>query len=162
VARPRKHDRPTIVKAVCAAIADGALVREACAEHGITAGQIREWASADETLSALYARAREDQAHALAEQAIEIAAGDDALTLLREAAVEDAETDLRASDQKNWYKRVQALKAGIIARDKMRVDALKWMASKIAPRTYGERLQQEISAPEGQILGVVILPAMKP
>ena len=157
MARPRKHDRPAIVKAVCAAIADGVLVKDACAEHGITAGQLREWVAADHELAALYARAREDQAHALAEQAIEIATGDDALTLLREAAVEDAETDVRASDQKNWYKRVQALKAGIIARDKMRVDALKWMASKIAPRQYGEKIQQEVSGADGAPLTIRVV-----
>jgi hypothetical protein len=145
MARPRKHDRPALIKAICAAVSDGALVKDACIEHGITAGQLREWTAADGAFSALYARAREDQAHALAEQAIQIAHGDDALTLLREEAIDDAEAEMKAADDSQWYKKVQALRAGVINRDRMRVDALKWMASKIAPRTYGERIQQELT-----------------
>lgn len=110
MARPRKHDRPKIVKAVCLAISGGKLVKAACREEGITADQIRDWCHADDTLSALYARAREAQAHAIAEDAIDIA---------------DSE----------------ALTPEAVQRNKLRVDARKWMASKIAPRLYGEKLE---------------------
>lgn len=143
MARPRKLNRPVLVTAICAAVADGALVKDACADHGITAKTLREWAAEDATFGALYARAREDQAHALAEKALAIADGDDALTLLREEAIDDAEAELKAADDSQWYKKVQALRAGVIARDRLRVDAHKWMASKIAPRAYGERQEKD-------------------
>lgn len=154
VGRPPVHDRERIGKAICDRVANGELVRTVCAELGIVPATVRKWATEDKEFGALYARAREDQAHALAEQALEIAAGDDALTLLREEAVDHAEEAMKEADDKQWYQKVQALRAGVINRDKMRVDALKWMASKIAPRQYGERLQQEVSGPNGRPIEV--------
>lgn len=144
MARPRKHERPALIRKICATIANGQLVKDACAEHGITAGQVREWVAADPELSALYARAREDQAHALAEQALSIATGDD-LTAAREEAVDEASDAMREQGDRLWFQKTQELRAGVIQRDKMRVDTLKWLASKIAPRNYGEKVQAEVS-----------------
>ncbi len=144
MARPRKHDRPKIVRAVCAAIATGTLVRDAAKTEGATAGQIRAWAAEDAKLSALYACAREDQAHAIAEQAIAIADGADEESQSRlEAMVQS----IASADAKDKDRLLDALAQSAIQRDKIRVDARKWMASKIAPRTYGDR--QEIVGPEG-------------
>lgn len=133
------------MRAVCARVADGELVKDVAEDLGTTAATIRKWAADDPAFGALYARAREEQAHALAEQALSIAAGDDAITLMREAAVEDAEDELRKKDKANWYKKVQELRQGIVQRDRMRVDTIKWLTSKIAPRAYGERIQQEVT-----------------
>lgn len=130
------------------------LVKDACAEHGITSSKIWQWAADDAEFRKLYARAREDQAHAIAEEAITIANGDDSLTLLREEAVDGYEDELRKADDKHWYQKVQALRAGVINRDKMRVDARKWLASKIAPKQYGER--QEIVGDGGGPLVVSV------
>lgn len=115
--RPRKHDRDKIVSAICEQIATGALVKDACRAQGITRQSLHEW-TRDGVLADLYARARSDQAHAIAEDALSIA------------------------DE-------QALTPEAIQRNRLRVDARKWMASKIAPRLYGEKITQEISGPEG-------------
>jgi hypothetical protein len=32
-----------------------------------------------------------------------------------------------------------------VARNRLRVDARKWLASKMAPKRYGEKLQQEVN-----------------
>lgn len=124
---------------VCARVARGELVKFAAIAEGTTAENIRAWGGTDE-FSTLYARARESQAHALAEHALEIADGEDALTVLYERAIEQHEDDLE-DDQK--YKIIQALKANLLNRDKMRLDARKWLTSKIAPKLYGDKLALE-------------------
>lgn len=40
------------------------------------------------------------------------------------------------------------------ASDRVKIDAYKWRASKLAPKKYGEKLQQEITGTEG---GPVVL-----
>lgn len=149
MARPRTHDRPRVIKAVCAAVATGVLVKDACVAHGTTAGQLRAWIAAEPAtspLSALYARAREDQAHAIAEEAIAIADGADEDAQARMAAMVAAIDGAEAEDKRRI---LDSLTHQAVQRDKIRVDARKWMASKIAPRHYGEKLQQEISGPNG-------------
>lgn len=148
--RPPKYNRPKVIAAICEAIADGGLVKHACARYKISRSVLHSWLSSDKDLLELYMRAREDQAHALAEKAIEISDGDDALTLLREEAIDGYEDELKEADDKHYFKKVSALRAGIINRDRMRVDALKWMASKIAPKNYGDR-QEVVGAGGGPI-----------
>ena len=97
---------------MCLAISGGELVKVACKKHGTTADQLRDWVAETPEFTALYARAREEQAHSIAEQAVEIADG---------AKPED------------WQ----------VA--KLRSDNRKWLASKIAPRHYGEKMQQEVA-----------------
>lgn len=137
--RPRTINRLAIMKAVCERISQGELVLTAAKAEGTTARQIRRWAQ-DEELGPLYARAREDQAHAIAEDAIHIADGTDAVTAVYEDAIEQEDARLLAAESKARYKIIGALRAELVNRDRMRVDTRKWMASKIAPRLYGERL----------------------
>lgn len=118
MARPRVHDRLQIVTAVCARISRGALVKDACKAEKIDADLIRDWTSSDDALALLYARARSNQAHAIAEEAV------------------------RISDEK-------AASPEAVQRNRLRVDTRKWMASKIAPKLYSERLVNEHSGPDG-------------
>ena len=118
MARPRKHDRHKIISAICVAISQGKLVKDAAKANGLTAGQVREWTAEDPALAALYARAREDQAHAIAESALAIA-------------------DLPAPTSE------------AVARNRLRVDTRKWLASKIAPRNYGDRVEQVHTGSDG-------------
>lgn len=123
--------------AVCERVAKGELVRHASKAEGITEQRVRELGLTDK-YSSLYARARESQAHALAEQALEIADGSDALTLLYERGIEAF-----ADENPEAVKVVNSLRANAINRDRMRMDARKWLTSKIAPRLYGDKLQVE-------------------
>lgn len=108
--RPRTVDRLAIVRKVCRAISKGDSVKDACREAGIRAARLHEWTREDSVLASVYARAREQQAHSLAERAI---------TVSREAFGRDT--------------------AGVQAA-RLEVDTLKWYVSKIAPRLYGDRL----------------------
>lgn len=139
MARPRKHDRKAIGAALFERMAAGGLVKDACEEIGVSPATVRKWAAEDAEFGAVYARAREEQAHAWAEKALDVANGDDALTLAREEAIEQASADLVATGDAQWRQKVRALENNLIQRDKLRVDTLKWMASKLAPRDYGER-----------------------
>lgn len=138
MARPRKHDRPKVVKAVCAAIAGGMLVKEACGEAGVTPKALREWCGADVELGTLYARAREEQAHAIAEEAIQIADGTDDEAQARLDAMAGAIKGA-ADDDKDRI--LNSLAQAAVQRDRLRIDSRKWLASKIAPRAYGEKLE---------------------
>jgi hypothetical protein len=41
-----------------------------------------------------------------------------------------------------------------VQRDRLRVDARKWVMSKLAPKKYGDKIQQEHSGPDGAPLMV--------
>ncbi|MEL6364292.1 MAG: terminase small subunit protein [Pseudomonadota bacterium] len=65
-----------------------------------------------------------------------------------------AEQYARARDaQADWFAdelvEIADDKSGDTQRDKLRVDTRKWVASKMKPRRYGERVAQEISGPGG-------------
>jgi len=40
--------------------------------------------------------------------------------------------------------------------DRLRIDARKWFASKVAPKKYGDRIAQEISGTDGKPLTLVV------
>ena len=107
--RPRTHDRPTLIKAICADVSNGELVINACAAHKINARDFRRWCEAEE-FAPLYARARIDQAHALAEDTLRLA----------DSAIGG--------------------KYGNTDKVRLQVDTRKWFTSKIAPKLYGEKL----------------------
>lgn len=115
--RPPTHDRAAVMARVCERVSAGQLVKHAAELEGVNAATVRGWAAEDAELGALYARAREAQAHAMAEEALAIA--DSGM----------------ANDSPMTSDYVSALR--------LRVDTRKWLASKIAPRSYGEKLTTE-------------------
>jgi hypothetical protein len=138
-------DRDRITTDVLTRVATGQLAGVVIESHGITRQTWSEWCRADRALSDAYARARDEQAHAMAEEALRIADGDDALTLFYEAAVDAYEEELERSAvndkaKANARKICNALRSNIVQRDRMRMDARKWLTSKIAPKLYGEKL----------------------
>jgi hypothetical protein len=157
---PNKGGRPKtppedvarLMQAVCERVAKGELVKYAAKEEGTSAQRIREWALLPE-YSALYARARESQAHALAEEALEIADGEDGLTALYEEAAEHAMDEAKTEAAKQA---ARSLATNIITRDRMRLDARKWLTSKIAPKLFGDKV--DLTSDGEKLSGVVILP----
>lgn len=136
------------MQAICEQVGRGDLVKDACRAQSTTRQTLHRWMAEQTDAAAqlrdLYTRARQDQAHAQAELAVEIANGDDALTLARYNAIDAIEDDTDGLSEKakaGHYKMVAALRKGVIDRDRLRVDTLKWMTSKIAPKVYGDRLE---------------------
>lgn len=139
---------------LCERVSLGETVSDVCAELQIARSTPWRWAEDDAAFRNSYARARELQAHALAEQTMQIAAGNDGLTQAWERGIEAAADELEKSGNKQWRKVVNALENGLVQRNRLRVDTLKWFTSKLAPKLYGEKIQQEVSGPDGEPVAV--------
>ena len=53
-----------------------------------------------------------------------------------------------AGEKRGWYfepERPRSLHVGI-QRSRLRVDTMKWMASKLAPRKYGDRVEHDVKS----------------
>ncbi|MCK5600579.1 terminase [Candidatus Pacearchaeota archaeon] len=92
------------------------------------------WLDADEELRDRYARAKEAQADFMADEMLDIA--------------DDGRNDWMKRHQANGES-VEVVNNEVIQRSKLRIDARKWLASKLKPKKYSEKLQQEISGPGG-------------
>lgn len=78
-----------------------------------------------------YTRAREAQADALVDEILEIA--------------DEAERDIGKDGKANHE---------LVQRARLRVDARKWVAAKMRPKKYGERITAEVSGPDGGAIQV--------
>lgn len=95
------------------------------------------WLADDERAEfcAQYARAREDRADLLAEEILQIA--------------DDGRNDTQVDEDGNVF-----VDHDVIARSRLRVDARKWLASKMAPKKYGDKLQTELTGANGGAIAV--------
>lgn len=117
---------PEVAKQICDLLASGLSLREICRRDDMPAqSTVYLWVSNDhEGFSEQYARAREAQAHFLADEILEIA--------------DDGSND--------WVERQQGedtitvVDHEHIQRSKVRIDSRKWLMSKLAPKRYGEKL----------------------
>lgn len=117
-----------IAMAICERIASGESVRVICMDENMPAqSTVYKWLIDNEAFSEKYARAREIQAEFLAEEIIQIA--------------DDSSGDKVADEDGK-----ERIDAEFVARSRLRVDARKWYASKVAPKKYGDRIQQDINA----------------
>ena len=82
---------------------------------------VYRWLRLHDAFSQLYARAKEDQADTLADEIQDISDERPMMTI-----VTDDET-------------IEKLDAVGINRNRLRVDARKWIAAKLKPRKYGDR-----------------------
>ena len=149
---PPRRNKRALITTLCERISEGETVTQVCADLGIAKRDVWNWTEADADLRAQYARARELQAHAVAEQAIIAASGiDDYATAVavvlehEEDRIDDMEPKAAAAHRSF----VNALRHAAVQRDKLRVDTLKWTAGKLAPRHYGDKQQVEHSAKDG-------------
>lgn len=116
-----------IKESICERLADGQSLREICACEGFPGkSTVMRWLQADDEFRDQYARAKEIGVEALAEDILDIA--------------DDAQND--------WMERKdpQGRNAGWVVngesarRSQIRIDARKWLLSKLAPKKYGDRV----------------------
>jgi hypothetical protein len=116
-----------IATKICEMLVEGKSLRQICEEPGMpNKATVLRWL-ADEKKSDFrdqYARAREMQAEAMAEEIIEIA--DDGRNDWMEVLSKDGENV-------GWRVNGEA-----VQRSRLRVDARKWLMSKLLPKKYGE------------------------
>jgi hypothetical protein len=90
------------------------------------------WLGLHKEFSDLYARAKEEAAELFAEEIVEIADEREGKAIMSDGQEVAVVFDSTA-----------------VARNRLRVDARKWVAAKLKPRKYGDRVAQEISGPDG-------------
>ncbi len=120
---------------LCERIANGESLRSICAEDGMPAQRtVFKWLSAHPEFVQQYSHAREAQADTLFDEILDIADDGSNDWMLR-----------KRGDLEAWVENGEALR-----RSQLRVDARKWMAGKLRPKKYGEKVTQEISGPDGR------------
>jgi hypothetical protein len=93
------------------------------------------WMAKHKEFSESYARAREDQADTLADQILEIA--------------DDGRNDTYTDDEGKEF-----VNHDVINRSRLRVDARKWVAAKLKPKKYGDKVTTEHTGPGGGSIGI--------
>jgi hypothetical protein len=121
---------------ICERLADGESLRTiGCDPEMPSQRTIYRWLAANEEFRQQYARARETQADTLFDEILDIA--------------DDGSNDWmeRHDDQGGnigWKENGEAMQ-----RSRLRVDARKWMAGKLRPKKYGEKIDVEHSVGDG-------------
>lgn len=121
-----------VFNAICERISQGESLRSICKDEDMpNVTTVCRWLSADEDedgtdgpLRKQYARAREAQADAIFDEILDIA--DDATNDWMER---------NGQDDEGWRANGEH-----IQRSRLRIDARKWMAGKLKPKVYGEKL----------------------
>ena len=133
--------RPTIFSeeladAICERLAAvESLIRICGGDDFPSDGTVYRWIATIPAFRDKYAQARSVQAERMADEILDIA--DDG----RNDKWTDSEGVVRVDND-------------VIARSRLRVDARKWLMSKMLPKKYGDRVAQEISGPDGGPLQV--------
>lgn len=110
---------------ICERLADGESLRLICASEDMPSrSMVFRWLAQIDSFRDQYARAREAQADVLADEILEIA--------------DDTTRDTIATEKNGVQPNSEW-----ITRSRLRVDARKWLASKMAPKKYGDKLDIE-------------------
>ena len=128
--------RPTtytseIAERVCKEVSDGRTLRAVCRQLEIPESTVREWVLDNrEGFSAQYARAKELQVEAWADELREIA--------------DDGSNDWMTIERRDGTE-IKVENKEVVNRSRLRVDTLKWLMSKITPRKYGDKIETQHS-----------------
>lgn len=135
IGRPSKFTK-AIASEICNRLANGESLRGICGdEHMPDRNTVHDWLFKDEDFHRQYARARELQAETLVDEIIDIS--DDGSNDWMDRNNADGQAIDRVIDHEH------------ITRSRLRIDSRKWFASKVLPKKYGEKVQQEITGPNG-------------
>lgn len=117
--------------AICERLADGESLRAICADDEMpNRATVFRWLGANEAFRDQYAHAREAQAEALADDIVSIA--DEEVTMVRSDKHNSRDDDGGGNTE-------VVFDATAVNRNRLRVDARKWVAAKLAPKKYGDR-----------------------
>lgn len=125
-----------IADIICERISDGESLRAICAEENMpNKATVFRWLASNNVFSDQYARARECQADVLADEILDIA--------------DDGSNDWMEKYGKDGEKTGWQVNGEAVQRSRLRLDARKWLAGKLRPKKYGEKVEQTIQGPEG-------------
>lgn len=139
VGAPSKYS-PEMAAKICALIADGHAVRKIGDMPDMPdSATIFRWLFDDRKpeFRELYTRAKEIQAETMADSIVSI-------------SDEDTSCEIRLPDGSSKVVGDSAA----VARNRLRVEARKWVAAKLLPRKYGDKIQAEVSGADGGAIAV--------
>ncbi len=120
MARPSTFTQET-ADTICLRLSEGESLRAICRDDAMPcASTVFLWLTVHKEFSEQYARAREAQADHMAEEILQIA--------------DDGSNDTYPTENG------LAVNQDVIARSRLRVDARKWLAGKMAPKKYGDKI----------------------
>lgn len=123
--RPSSYT-PELGDLICERLADGESLRTICADESMPhRATVFRWLASNEAFRDQYAHAREEQAEALADDIVSIS----------------DEVEVRSVTQGEEV--VLALDPTAVARNRLRVDARKWVAAKLKPKKYGDKVEHD-------------------
>jgi hypothetical protein len=136
--RPAKYGAETRAE-ICKRIASGESLTAICKdEHMPAKHHVLDWLFDEPEFSTQYARAREAQAEHYLDEIIEIS--DDSML--------DTEMGEDGIERTNHE---------VVARARLRVDTRKWAMSKLAPKKYGDRIENRLADADGNALTVQVI-----
>lgn len=138
---------------ICARLANGESLLKICRSEGYPdRGTVFRWIIAHDDFRHKYDAAREMQAELFADELNEIA--DDGTNDWMESADKDGGVGYKLNGEH-------------IQRSRLRIDTRKWIASKLKPKKYGDKVTQEVTGPDGgpvqiaEIRHTIIRPSAK-
>lgn len=133
IGRPSGYTQE-IASRICEELAKGRSLRSVCkADDMPCMSTVFNWLHSFPEFLEQYTRAKEESADALVDEMLDIA--------------DDAANDwMEVHDKDNPGYR---LNGEAINRSRLRVDTRKWIAAKLKPKKYGERVQTELTGKDG-------------
>lgn len=129
--RPSKYTDKT-ADIICERLAEGQSLRSICCDHEMPSqSMVFRWLGSNDTFREQYARAREAQADAIFDEILDIADDGTNDWMIRHGGDDE---------EAGWRQNGEAMQ-----RSRLRVDARKWMAGKLRPKKYGDRIEVEHS-----------------
>ncbi|MBQ0707851.1 terminase small subunit protein [Ochrobactrum sp. AP1BH01-1] len=117
---------------ICERIADGESLRTICDDQGMPSRTtVFKWLSRFNEFADQYARAREAQADTLFDEILSIA--------------DDGRNDWMEKTNKDGEVIGEVFNKEAVQRSSLRVEARKWMAGKLRPKKYSEKLDLNVS-----------------
>lgn len=133
IGRPSDYTQET-ADTICERLANGESLRKICqSEEMPSQSMVFRWLAAHASFREQYAHAREAQADAIFDESLDIA--------------DDGSNDwMERNDPENpgWQANGEHLQ-----RSKLRIDTRKWMAGKLRPKVYGDKVINEHSGIDG-------------
>ena len=118
---------------ICVKLSDGESLKSICEDDTYpNRATVFRWLAAHSEFRDMYARAREEQADSLADEIVAIA--DEECTTVRSSRHPTVKDDDGDGELEVVFD------STAVARNRLRIDARKWVASKLKPRKYGEKL----------------------
>lgn len=112
-----------IIDKICLRVSEGEALRNICLDKDlVTSNTFYSWIDKNEEMLALYARATEKRSDDIFEDILEI-------------------SDNRAGDTYKDKDGIERIDHAVVQRDRLRVDSRKWIASKLNPKKYGDRIE---------------------